>query len=471
MSALPGVIGLMIFIYMRPHEFIPGLADYPFLYIFLFISIVGIAHDVSKRRTKLSIKPPTTRIVFIFLAWCAFTLGIRKPAELGSRMIVVIVDVILYLIIAHGIQSMKAFFRVVMVIFALGLFVAYVGADQGFRPFQCVIFNPAEKNSMGMADGRECAVVDADGLPHDGIADCIASGKPGMAYMCERAGLFGTTSVGGGRVRYLGVLVDPNELSLATALAVPFAFALFEMRATFLRLLLLLGTLGVVAVEIVFTQSRGGQLTFGGVLGAYFVKKYGIKRGAVAGACMVVPMLLLGGRHDEAAEESTLERLGCAAAGIKMLMSFPFTGVGFSQYLEYHFLTAHNAYILAAGELGLPGMWMFATLVYLSIKIPVTVLQHPMEETKENHFIKALAMGMLAAFCGGALGIYFLSWTYHYVLWIHFGLSGALYCSVKRVFPDYECKYTLKEARNITLGYIGYIIFWAFYIKRKGAWD
>src|SRR5262249_50942339 len=157
-------------------------------------------------------------------------------------------------------------------------------------------------------------------------------------------------SCGGGRVRYLGVLLDPNELSLATALAVPFAFAFLEMKRSALRLILLLATLVVVAVEIVFTQSRGGQLTFGAVLGAYFVKKYGWKRGFMVGAVMAVPMLALGGRHDESAEESTLERLGCAAAGIKMLMDTRGVGVGFGLYTEHHFLTAHNAYILAVGE-------------------------------------------------------------------------------------------------------------------------
>ena len=116
-----------------------------------------------------------------------------------------------------------------------------------------------------------------------------------------------------------------------------------------------MATLVVVGLEIGFTQSRGGQVTMGAVLGAYFVKKYGWKRGASWASRWPSPVLALGGRHDESAEESTLERLGCAAAGIKMLMSYPIRGVGYTQYTEFHFLTAHNAYVLAAGELGLPG--------------------------------------------------------------------------------------------------------------------
>jgi O-antigen ligase len=186
---------------------------------------------------------------------------------------------------------------------------------------------------------------------------------------------------------------------------------------------------------------------------------------------MAIPMVALGGRNDEGANESTLERLGCAAAGIKMLMSYPFTGVGYTQYTEYHPLTAHNAYILAAGELGLPGMWLFGVLIYLAIKVPVTVIQFEMSETPETIQIKALAMGMLAALIGGAIGIFFLSWCYHFVLWIHFGMVGALYACVKRQFPTYECKLSRKEGVRILLGYVCFVIFWAYYIRVKGAWE
>jgi hypothetical protein len=350
--------------------------------------------------------------------------------------------------------------------------VAFVGAHQGFSAFQCVVYNPADKNSVAFPDGRECMVVDEDGLPHDGTVDCMDSGKAGMAYECERAGLFGTTSVGGGRVRYLGVLLDPNELALATAIAVPFAFALLELRWSFFRLLLLMGTLFTVGLEIVFTQSRGGQLTMGSVLGAYFVRKYGWKRGALVGMALAVPMIALGGRHSESAEESTLERLGCAAAGIKMLMSYPFRGVGYSLYTENHFLTAHNAYVLACGELGLFGMWLFGMLAFLSIKVPLAVIQFPMDEDHPDTApLKTLGMAMLAAMIGLCVGIFFLSWCYHYVLWMHWAMCGSLYCCVKRLYPHFEVKVSGRDKGLVFAGYILFLIFWAYYIRSKGAWD
>lgn len=471
MTSLPGIIGLVLFLYVRPQELIQPLKDFNFLYICLFLALVGMASDVSARRTRL-VATPHLRYIVAFSVWCLITLALRNAGLLGTKFVGVFVCFILFTVISTGIQSLAAFKKLVVTVFVCGVFVAFVGAHQGMSPYQCTIYDPGDKNGMGIPDGRECAMIDDEGLPHDGNVDCVATGQAGIPYQCERAGLFGTTSCGGGRVRYLGVLLDPNELALATALAVPFAFAFLEMKPSFLRLLLLLGTLVVVAIEIVFTQSRGGQLTFGAVLGAYFVKKYGWKRGIMVGAVMAVPMLMLGGRHDESAEESTLERLGCAAAGIKMLMSFPIRGVGYSQYTEFHFLTAHNAYVLAPGELGLPGMWLFGVLVFLGIKIPLSVVQYPMPESHpDTPAIKALGMGMLAAMIGGSIGIYFLSWCYHYVLWVHWAMCGALYNCVKRIHPGYDCKVTRKEGYLIFAGYIVYLIAWSFYIKHKGAWD
>ncbi|HKY39144.1 MAG TPA: O-antigen ligase domain-containing protein, partial [Polyangiaceae bacterium] len=38
------------------------------------------------------------------------------------------------------------------------------------------------------------------------------------------------------------------------------------------------------------------------------------------------------------------------------------------------------------------------------------------------------------------IGIFFLSFTYHYVLWIYLGLSGALYSAVRRHDPSFRVR-------------------------------
>jgi hypothetical protein len=233
------------------------------------LSLLGIAHDVSERRTRL-MSTPLLRYVLLFAAWCTLTFALRRPAELvSSSTLGLAVAMMLYFIIAHGVQRVSSFYRLVTVIFALGLFVAYVGVDQGLSPYQCVIYDPADMNDPGMPDGRECSVQAPDGAPQDGFIDCVLTGSPGVPYRCEHVGLFNTSSIGG-RVRYLGVLHDPNELALATALALPFAFAFLEIRPGALRLALLLLALAVVGVEVVLTGSRGGVMMHLGLVGSLY---------------------------------------------------------------------------------------------------------------------------------------------------------------------------------------------------------
>jgi hypothetical protein len=467
MAALPGILGLVVFIYMRPHEFVDELAALPFLYLFLALAALGMLLDLGMKRARL-MKTPQLLLALSFAAWCLLTLALRNARALVSSGVPLAVAVTLYVVIAHGIQTLSAFKRVTVVIFTLGIFVASVGVHQRHAPTGCIVINPADRSTQSVADGRACTN-ERNGERIDGSAECYDTGQPGLAYQCEHIGLFGTSSIGGGRVRYLGVLADPNELALATALAIPFAFAFFEQRRSFARLLLLLATLAVIATEIVYTQSRGGQLVFAGVLGAYFVKRFGWRRGAVVAGLLAIPLAVLGGRSSEEADQSAFERIEAAGAAVKMVLSSPVWGIGYARFVDHHHLTAHNAYLLAAGELGLVGMVLFALVLYVSVKIPVAVLREDLD-LDEADDARSLAMAMLAAFGGMAIGIALLSWTYHYVLWIHLGLSGALYGVVKSLAPEFEVKLSWLEIALVVFLCLSLIGATGVYVVYKRAW-
>jgi hypothetical protein len=464
---LTGIVGLLVFIYMRPHEFVEVLANIPFLYVFLGIAVLGIATDMGSRRARF-IASPQLRVALLLWVWCVVTLIIRRPDVLIAQTLYFSVSLTLFLVVAHGVQSVPAFIKCTLMIFALGLFVAFVAVHQGMQPFTCIQIIPGTEGTRGYPTDMLCPMVGPDGEPIEGLAKCMEDGLPGLAYKCEMPGLFGTSSVVG-RVRYLGVLQDPNEVALATSMAIPFAFSFVEQKRSLTRIVLLIVTLIVIGVGVVLTKSRGGQLVFCGVFGAYFIKKYGVKRGVIVAATMAIPLLLQGGRSGDEADESEEERLQAAAAGIKMFLAYPITGVGLGQFTEHHHLTAHNAYILAGAELGLPGMWMFMTLLLTSIRIPIAVLRHPLFD-HEVQKVKSLAMAMLATFGGAMIGIFFLSWTYHYVLWIHFGLSGSLYSVIKAKDPNFEVPITRRDV-GMALGLCVLLIVAAtIYTKRQGAW-
>ena len=449
MFALPGILALIIFTYMRPQEFVEGLESVPFLYVFLAMAIGGMALDLATGRLRMT-AAPQLRPMLLFYGF-----GLFAAMRFSADVIALSVTVTLFFVISQGIQSLKAFRWLVATLFAMGQFCAVVGVHQGLSPSGCLVVTD---KSDPYPDGRGCE--SWDDCRNDPAAD------PAAEYVCERIGLFKSTSIQQ-RVRWRGVLCDPNELALTVGIVIPFAFAFFETRRSFFRLLLLIFTVLIVGTCVVFTQSRGGQLVVAAVLGAYFVKKYGWK-GAVLGAVACSPLLLLGGRKDEASAQSSEERIECMVEALKIWKGHPILGAGYLQFTEHHFLTAHNAYLLAIAELGPIGFLVWATMLYRSVRVPLAAMAHPFGDDADGAFIRAWSMTLLASFVGMIIGIFFLSFTYHYVLWIYFGASGALYSSIKRYDPSFKIGFGWRDVGVTAVLGFGLIITIFLYTKSKG---
>jgi len=82
-------------------------------------------------------------------------------------------------------------------------------------------------------------------------------------------------------------------------------------------------------------------------------------------------------------------------------------------------------------------MLLFSIVLYLSAKIPIVALRRATRSrgsvrTGGEQALVPAATALTAAFAGLAVGMFFLSFSYHYVLWIYIGLSGALYSAVRR---------------------------------------
>jgi O-antigen ligase len=410
-------------------------------------------------------RTPILTWVGIFYAWCIITAAIQAPQQLAGYVVALAITVALYVVVAHGIQSFRGLELVSSVVLVSVLFVAGVGVHQGFADKQCVVVDEkvAGDQTTGKVDGRPCEVP----------RDCyFGDAEPGAQYLCERGGLLGTTSISNGRVRYRGVLQDPNELALAAGVAMPLAFAFSQRRRRKFNSLLSVLTLALVLLCAILTRSRGGQLVFLAVLAVYFFRRYGL-RGMLAGAVLALPLLAFGGRSGGEAEVSTMERTDCWYQALQMFKMSPIYGVGYAQFGEYHYLTAHNSYMLALAELGFVGMVLFGVLLYLSFKIPITILHRYPDparlrargaaatETPDwngtadaSSVARVWALGLLAAFCGLAVGIFFLSFSFHYVLWIYMGMAGALYSATKAHDPSFEVRFGWRDFVYVVSGCI-----------------
>ncbi len=425
MFALPGLLGLLLTILARPFEFVPSLSGLPLLYVFFAMALFGYLVDLRLGRTSAR-TTPLLGWGLGFLGWSFVTLAVAAPGRLLEDGLRVAVAVSLLVLISQSVQTLKVFEWVVGVVLACCIAVAAVCVHQGVQPFQCVAFAPAEeRKALGKPDGRPCET------PEQCVID---PPEPTAVYHCERVGLLGTTSVGHGRVRYVGVLQDPNEVALLVSLGIPLAFAFYQRRRSLARTWLLGVMISLAAITVVMSESRGGQLVFGMVLGAYFIRRYRWK-GALVAALAAAPILLLGGRSGVEATGSSNERMECISVGLALLRGSPLLGVGLGQFTQYHYLTAHNSFVLAPAELGLPGMLAWTMLLWLSLKIPLRALQL---DSPEAATVRTWAMALVAVVCGLSVGVFFLSFNYHFVFWVVLGLSGALHACVQRHLPSWR---------------------------------
>jgi hypothetical protein len=334
---------------------------------------------------------------------------------------------LLFLLIAQGVQSFRALQVLAVVVLVVSLFLGGVASMQARSPFQCILLvASAIGDDEGRPDGRLC----------ESASECREDEEPGEDYECERPGPLRTMSVAHGRIRYRGILEDPNELAVALGIALPLVMALFSQRRSLARLLLLIASFAITLPVTIWTESRTGQLVFVTVVVVYLVDRVNWKRLLVA-AALAAPALLLGGRSGGEADESAMERLEAWSAGMGMFRSSPLWGVGKSQFAEHHIRTAHNTFVLAAAELGFVGLVLWASLFYAGFKIVVLAIRR-YRGRPEATVAYVWARALLASLCGIVVGATFLSLAYHPVVWAFMALPGAYYLAVRNHDPGFQ---------------------------------
>jgi len=458
--AIPGIAALIVFILARPQEFIPLLQRVPFLHVFTALAVLGWIIDVRLRRLQ-PIATPTLPWVIALLAWIVVGTAVLLPDQLIGRAVEMAILFALYGTISHGVQRFRTFQIVAGITAATCMFVTLVCLHQGLSPMQCVAGSESEGEGdvAGKPDGRLCEVNEQCRGP---------DAEPGFDYRCERVGAFGTYSVEG-RVRYRGELHDPNEVALtisAGALSLMIAFALRNRKPLAVVLYGLGAALAMWTVYL--TQSRGGMIAGMMVPGVYLVRRYGFK--AILPAGMVaVPVLLLGGRSGESADVSTQLRYEAWGVGLDMFHHSPIFGVGARQFVEHHFLTAHNSYVLTLAELGFPGMVLFVAINYLSVKSLLVGLRE-LRDVPEAQVATVWGLSLLASMAGILFQINTLSFAYHSVLWIFLGLVGAWCSAIRYHRPDFRVKLTVRDLIIIVGACATYaLVVLPVFLKTKGA--
>ncbi|HSO34269.1 MAG TPA: O-antigen ligase family protein [Labilithrix sp.] len=467
MFAIVPILLEVIFVLLKPQELYEVLTTIQPLYTLPALIALGFVFDAGRFGIGAArmFAAPYLRFSLFFFGWCLLTVMIRAPGQLTAQAILFGTSVLMALSIAHCVQTWRLYQIVAGTLLALTLLLSFVGTHQATAPFRCHWIDPIDR-TVQHYDGHPCSGPEAE-------AECIQDEDDHeKTWVCEHAGLMGTASVSG-RIRFRGNLEDPNELALTVAIGLPFAIAFLQRKKSFLRLLLLLASLALVISCIFYSQSRGGQLVLLVVLGTYFMRRFGWKIGMVAGGAAAVPLLILAsmsGRSSSEAEGSSEERIECLQIGLDLVKHSPVFGVGKGQFGEYHFLTAHNSYVLAAAETGLIGFAAWSAVIYLAVKIPLSGLRALQGlEGPEAEEARTWATAMLASMAGAVVGSFFLSFSFHAILWIYIGLSGALAGVLRRQLPDWRVRLSPKEMGLIVVGNIALLGAIFAYTKVRGG--
>jgi O-antigen ligase len=403
-----GLINYLLFLYIRPQDYLPGLVGKPII-LAIGVATLGlmIVHmAVQKRQVRLAHAPQNFLMLWMFAAILmsqVATLWIPGLIEAGTEFLSTLV---MYLLIANLVNTRRRLGIVINLIVILTIVLALQGIVQYFT----------------------------------------GTG-------------FGGQETYEGRIQAIGIFSDPNDLGLALVMVLPFVFLKLLDRSKPWEKLLALLAIGVLTWALYLTQSRGGLMAFGALMMILFSRRMGKVLGYGIGGLAMVALFVLGPRMSTISTEeaSAYGRIQAWGLGVDLFEAYPLFGVGYGNFTEYHFRTAHNSFVLCMADLGMFGFLAWTMLIYLSIKNMMSLAHHYSQTGKRQMALYADTVRYgLVAYC---LGAYWLSRTYSELLFIMVGLCAAMTHIFVSASKD---KYVLIERKDFLYGFHLAVGAWLF---------
>ncbi len=232
------------------------------------------------------------------------------------------------------------------------------------------------------------------------------------------------------RVRSLGFLNDPNDFAQTMVMVLPMLWWLYAPGRPLRNLLVVAAPGAMLGYTILLTQSRGALLGVAGLTLLVSMRRFGWVKTAVMAAVVVaaVGIVSFGGRELSTKEQSAAQRVEAWQEGITMLRNKPVLGVGYGNFTDHHYLTAHNSFVLGFAELGLVGYFAWLGLIVLTFKGITQGVRLAPPGTPEKKMALALQASLIAFLACS----WFLSRTYSPGLFVLLALCVAGWFGVRR---------------------------------------
>lgn len=256
----------------------------------------------------------------------------------------------------------------------------------------------------------------------------------------------------GGRVRYIGFFNDPNDLGMFLLMNIPIALYFKKITKSSIVKLLMLAWVFALLWAIYMTNSRGTLLGVFALGGASLFFRYGkIKAILLLGVCIPIAFAVMSQFREIDSEESSAQgRIEAWYQGVQMFKSRPLVGVGMGNFMEHHFRTAHNSYVLVMAELGLFGYTLWFVFIIVTVRKLLLIINKklaiPAEKESdwdvESADYERLALTLFYCFVGYLSTAFFLSRSFVVVLFVFVGIATALINVIER-------KYILKSEQMV----------------------
>jgi len=251
------------------------------------------------------------------------------------------------------------------------------------------------------------------------------------------------------QARYIGIFQDPNDMGMVLAASLSFVvYFVFTCRNWLLKAAAI-GCGGLILQGIYLANSRGTILAVLASLAIYLMIKYNLLKALLPGLVLLpIVVTLLPSRFFISNDESSMERLNAWYEGYVMFKANPLLGVGMGNFIDHHYKTAHNSWVLAYSELGFVGFYFWMSVLFTSlfgvfVVSRVKVSDYPemlpdMREKilKEVNLAKATFFGFIAVLASA----FFLSRTYTFPLYFFAGLSTASVIRATNNIPDFKVR-------------------------------
>lgn len=229
------------------------------------------------------------------------------------------------------------------------------------------------------------------------------------------------------RMRGTGIFQDPNDISLLIVFSGVISTYFLTDRSSGSLRFGWLGPLGVLAVGLLCTKSRGGLLGAGTSFLSLVICRFGWPAAMAAGVLGLAAASVIAGRQANIDFEeggTGHERITLWREGLMALRSpFLLFGIGQGMYADWAGLVAHNSFVHAFVELGLiggtlfVGCFFFPALSLWRMRMSLREVNHP-ELVRLYPFVVA----MLA---GWTMGLQSLSRAYEVSTFLMLGTQVA----------------------------------------------